>query len=150
MSLTNFIVKAGNIKIPQADMSDVPPNQIEKIRELGRKLRFDELVEDAQWREIATERGAAFIRDLHKREGEIHITDNYSAPGTPFKRHAHPYKEVFEVYRGCMELTVNGRDEPIILEPGDLYYLLPDDGHSAYFPVETRYIATLHGGMFPF
>lgn len=88
--------------------------------------------------EYKMKEGECFAWFIHRSGNDIAIHRWFNSKGTHFPEHTHQEKEWVIVYKGSMELTVNGINRT--LKAGDSYYAEPYTIHSAYFNEDCRYI----------
>ena len=128
---------------PACDLEETLPTNIAELKVLTEHLRFANMIEThkggSEWVRVSTHAGRAFIRGLLKTD-DIAVSDNYSSLGTVYKPHQHPGHEILVVYKGYIDLVVDG-EHIRVNEGGKPYYFDATKEHSAVFPGETEYIA---------
>lgn len=114
---------------------------LDELRELtSRLIEFPEEIEVMGERhEYAAIDGVSFAWNLKNVPGEISVADWFNSDGCKFPMHSHKEREWVIVYKGVMHLFIGGHK--ITLEPGDGYYIPPNEPHTARFSADTRYLA---------
>lgn len=117
------------------------PENIIRLKELTKALEFSGILSPAstrQVKEIDMRVGASFMVGLYKTDN-IGIARNFASENSEFPEHFHNEWELLIVYSGEMHLTIEG--ETHTLKEKDFFYILPQQKHKAYFPVNTWFIA---------
>ncbi|HVB04328.1 MAG TPA: cupin domain-containing protein [Chitinophagaceae bacterium] len=79
-------------------------------------------------------------RMVHTKQMSIIYLDIRS--GSVFPEHHHPHEQVSSLVSGSFELTVNGKT--IVMQPGTVIVIAPDEPHSGRALADCRIIDTFH------
>jgi len=114
-----------------------------KLRELTEKLPpFPASVGGNDYsREYKMDEGTTFCAFLWE-EPRVGVHRWYSSVGCKFPEHTHAEKEYICVYEGRMEVTFEETGMEIV-EGSEIIYISPFRKHSAYFPLDTKYITIM-------
>ena len=112
---------------------------LETLRVLTKALRFANIMEPAHIHRIKTEQGNASISGLFKSL-KIAVSENWASEKTYFPSHQHPGWEIFYLYKGKMKLKINGKKVCISAKDRPFSFDARQR-HSAYFPIDSHYLA---------
>lgn len=118
--------------------------ELKKITpKLKEALRFSNVIGDehrsSSWKNLSGENGIKMMKILKWCE-QLSISDNIFSAGTKYPTHQHKGHEVVIVYKGRLELTINGR-VIILTDVAKPYYFKADQPHSALFTEDSEVIA---------
>jgi len=111
--------------------------------ELKDALRFSNIIgeerDSSSWKRLSTNGGITMMKIL-KWSNAISVSDNIFSAGTTYPTHQHKGYEVVIVYKGRLELKVDGK--LIVLDDSAKpYYFKGDQPHSAVFTEDSEVIA---------
>ena len=127
--------------MPQACQFSEDDQNLIKLKVLTEALKFKEIVREqvgGEIIELEMAAGTSYMVGLYKND-ILAVARNYASAGCKFPEHNHGEWELLLIYSGEMHLNTKGKTR--ILKPKQFYYLNPGEDHSAYFPVETWFLA---------
>lgn len=126
-------------RVDMKDGEDVSEN-IKKLREITPLMDFSNLisVNTTPFVKLNMIEGESFMIGLHK-EKDVAVAREFAAAGTKFPEHFHEELEYIIVYKGKVEISLNG--DKSILNKGDFIRFVEGRSHSAYFIEDTWFLA---------
>lgn len=112
---------------------------IRQLKVMTKAMDFSEISKNfGKTVEMKMDKGTSYMVGLMK-EDVIAVARNFASKGALFPEHQHEEWEMLVVYKGVMELLVDGKLK--VLNEKDFYYLLPRTRHSAKFTEECHFLA---------
>jgi quercetin dioxygenase-like cupin family protein len=106
---------------------------LKKLKKLTRELEAEKLIDqepdEEGWHKIITDDGVAMTMGLLKNK-DVAIANTFLQKGCKYPLHKHNQIECLGVYKGEMNLVLEGKDN--ILKQGDIICIKPNERHSAY------------------
>ena len=119
-----------------------PSEGIRKLKLLTKEMDFAEISTSfGKTVEVDMEKGISYMVGLMK-ESTIAVARHYASAESVFPKHQHAEWELLLVYKGVMNLYIEGKERTKrTLYEKDFYYILPHTVHYAEFPEECRFLA---------
>lgn len=144
--------KVIEVKSAPAETCTLAEVELNNLKVVDRRLDFAEFVtptDDPSIILLDSEVGHIVSYGLYRSEGEISVARTTFTKGSHFPNHTHDQCEVFVIYKGYLEVTVEGKR--VDKKGRRIYYVMPGQKHEVTATEDTKVIVITipHSEEFP-